>query len=92
MADKGTILAMVLLVAGLIIGGGIGYFVAPLSSVPPDVTPSGGIKPIYTDAFPFNMDEIVSYRIDDKQIMYVWSVPTYEGYERVYWTYVKIGG
>lgn len=29
MADKGMTLAIVLLVAGLIVGGGIGYFAAP---------------------------------------------------------------
>ncbi|HIH88159.1 TPA: hypothetical protein HA344_02995, partial [Candidatus Bathyarchaeota archaeon] len=33
MADKGMTLAIVLLVAGLIVGGGIGYFAAPTKEV-----------------------------------------------------------
>lgn len=33
MADKGMTLAIVLLVAGLIVGGGIGYFAAPTKIV-----------------------------------------------------------
>ncbi len=48
MADKGMTLAIVLLVAGLIVGGGIGYFAAPqptpggTNTVTVTVTGSGG--------------------------------------------------
>jgi len=33
LADKGMTLAIVLLVAGLLVGGGIGYFAAPTKTV-----------------------------------------------------------
>ena len=44
MADKGMTLAVVLLVAGLIVGGGIGYFAAPTKTVTQSTTVTQTVK------------------------------------------------
>lgn len=44
MADKGMTLAVVLLVAGLIVGGGVGYFAAPTKTVTQSTTVTQTVK------------------------------------------------
>ena len=45
MFDKGTTLAIVLLIAGLIVGGGIGYYAMPPKAPPEYVPPTMMINP-----------------------------------------------
>ena len=44
MADKGMTLAVILLVAGLIVGGGVGYFAAPTKTVTQSTTVTQTVK------------------------------------------------
>jgi hypothetical protein len=91
MADKGMTLAIVLLVAGLIVGGGIGYFASPLpTSMPIGNDKNLPVHPVYTTELPSNMSGVTSYSLGD-YVIYVWEGTTGLN-PTVYWTYAKVGG
>jgi len=87
-------LAIVLLVAGLIVGGGIGYFATPTQVVQVYNEKGYPTSPIFSTTLPQDLSITESYRVDANHIIYVWKVAyldTSGTYTHVYWTYVTIG-
>lgn len=87
-------LAIVLLVAGLIIGGGIGYFVTPTKVEQVYNEKDYPVSPIFSTTLPQDLSITENYRVDAKHIIYVWEVSyanTSVVYTQLYWTYVTIG-
>ena len=88
-SDKGMTLAIVLLVVGLSVGAGVGYYAMPnkavevIKEVP---TINYPVSPIYSKTLPVDMSRVSQYSTGN-YIVYVWSQGS-----SVYWTYAKVGG
>ena len=85
MADKGMTLAIVLLVAGLIVGGGIGYFAAP-PTIEVESNSNYPVSPIFSRTLPSDMSDVTQFSTGN-YVIYVWSQSS-----TVYWTYARVGG
>jgi hypothetical protein len=77
-------LAIVLLVVGLAVGAGIGYFAMPDKGV--QTPPTYPVSPVYSKALPTDMSHVAQYSTGG-YVIFVWSQGSV-----VYWTYAKVGG